>query len=143
MQIVVAVNLAQPSVLRIPRVIHRHRPLRQSVERKCAEIRGIFFQRGIPKRQWIKISFDALAQLLRWLAARRFTLCGQAKALQSIGIQSQLHRVVFLPPTFVFGEIQILAIPVAHVVHGLRHVVLENAIVLLIHFPLLGIGLAL
>ena len=123
-------------------MVHRHRPLSQSIERKCAEIRGVFFQRWIPKRQRIKISFDTLAQFIGRLAARRFALRGQAKALQGIGIQSQLHRIVFLAPAFVLGEIQILAIPVAHVMHGLGHVVLKHAIVLLVHLPLLGIGFA-
>ena len=32
-QVVVAVDLAQPGVLRVPRVVHRHRPLRDRVER--------------------------------------------------------------------------------------------------------------
>ena len=37
-QVVVAVDLAQPRVLRIPRVVHRHRPLRDRVERIGARV---------------------------------------------------------------------------------------------------------
>ena len=53
-----------------------------------------------------------------------------------------MDRVVLLPPAFFLGKVQILAVPVAHVVHGLGHVVLKDAIVLRIRLPLLGIGLA-
>jgi len=80
--------------------------------------------------------------MVGWLAARAFALGGQPKTLQSVRVQSQLHRVVLLTPALFLGEVQILPIPVAHVVHGLGHVVLEHAVVLRIGFPLFGIGFA-
>ena len=69
-QVVVAVDLAQPGVLRIPRVVHRHRPLRDRVERIGGEVGRGLFERRVPERQRIEVGVDALAQMLGRLAPR-------------------------------------------------------------------------
>ena len=141
-QVVVAVDLAQPGVLRVPRVVHRHGPLGNGVQRIGGQVGGVFFEGRVPKRQRIKIGVNALTQVLGRLAPFGFSLGGQAKGLQRVRVNGELHRVVLLAPAFVLGKVQIFPVPVAHVVHGLRHVVLEHAVVLLVRFPLLGVGLA-
>jgi hypothetical protein len=69
-------------------------------------------------------------------------LRGQAEELQRVGIQRQLDRVVALAPALVLGEVEVGAVPVAHVLLVFGHVVLEHAVVLGVHLPLLGVGLA-
>ena len=56
---VVAVDLAQPSVLRAPAVIHGHWPLRQGVDRKAF----VLIRAGVPDRQRVHTVLDALAQV--------------------------------------------------------------------------------
>ena len=137
-----AVDLAQPGVLRIPGVVHGHRPLRDGVERVAAQVGGCVFQGRIPKGQGVEIGVNAGAQMLRRLAAFCLALRGQAEGLQGIRINRQLHRIVLLPPAFFLRKVQVFAVPVAHEVHALWHVVLEHAVVLFVGFPLLGVGFA-
>ena len=142
MQVVVAVNLAQPGVLRIPRVVHGHRPLGNGIERVGRQVGGSLFQRRVPKGQRVKVGGNAFAQFIGRLTATALALGSQAKALQGVGVQRQLHRVALLAPALLFGKVQVSLVPVAHVVHALGQVVLEHAVVGRVGLPLLGVGLA-
>ena len=68
-QEVVGVNLPQPGVLRIPGVVHRHRPLGNRIEWVLVQIGYLSLQRLRVERQGIKMSFHALAQVVRRLFA--------------------------------------------------------------------------
>ena len=85
-QVVVRMNLAQPRVLRIPRVIHRHRSLGNRRQGKCIgamrRLDVLALQRCIVERQWIEVSVDPLTQMRRRLLARPSPLCSETESLQ-------------------------------------------------------------
>ena len=59
---VLAGDLAQPGVLRAPRVVHVHRPLRDArAAEMSSRVDRCFLERRIPERQRIEIGLDALA----------------------------------------------------------------------------------
>ena len=59
-----AVDLPEPRVLRAPAVIHRHRPLREGVQRKALVPLDHVSRRRIPEGQGIEIGLNARAMLL-------------------------------------------------------------------------------
>src|SRR5262245_59767343 len=67
---------------------------------------------------------------------------GKAKALQYFGIKLDDYRIGKFPQFHFLRPIVISLIPVAHVLMRFRHHVVKHAIVLGIHFPLLGIWFA-
>ena len=95
-QIVMRVYLAQPGVLRIPRVVHRHGPLGDRGERIFLFIRQRHFQRLVIKRQRIEIFFDAIFQMRGRLALAVAARC-EAKALQHLGVQLNHDRIAEAP----------------------------------------------
>ena len=93
-QVVVRVDLPQPRVLRIPRVVHRHRPLRDRGERIAREVGRLRFERRVVERQRIEVGLDALAQLGRRPPRRRaLALRGEAELLQHFRIDLDHDRV--------------------------------------------------
>ncbi len=60
-QPVVAEDLAQPRVLRMPRMVHLHRPLGQRVQREGRAVDPRFLERHVPERQRVEIGRDAVA----------------------------------------------------------------------------------
>ena len=141
-QVVVAVNLAQPGILRVPGVVHRHRALGDCVERVFDGVGGLFFQRHVIKRKRVEVGLYALAQMVRRLLAGTFALRRAPKALQKLGVDVNDDRVLVAPYACFLRPLHIAQVPVAHVLVFRRHLVMEHAVVLLVHVPLLGVGLA-
>ena len=100
------------------------------------------FQRLVEKRQRIEISFDALGQMSRRFARDAPALGGEAEFLQHFGIQVDQDRFAIARDAVALRPFQIALVPVAHVLVGTRQLVMEHAIVLLIHLPLVRIGFA-
>ena len=66
-QDVVRMNLSQPGVLRIPRVLHRHRSLGYGRERVLLLVGDLGFERFVVKGQGVEVCFDALSEPVRRL----------------------------------------------------------------------------
>jgi hypothetical protein len=81
---VVRVNLPQPGVLRIPGVVHRHRPLRDRRQRILVLVGRLPFQRVVVERQRIEEGLDALGQMCRRLARKTLALRRGAELLQDL-----------------------------------------------------------
>ena len=64
-QPVLAEDLAQPGILRVPGMVHLHRPLRDRVQRKAGGVDARFLERRIPERQRVEIGLDPGAVLFR------------------------------------------------------------------------------
>lgn len=141
-QHVLAVNLPQPRVLRVPRVIHRHRALRDGGERILREIGRIEFERGVPERQRIEILLDTRAQMLGRLPSLRASLRGETELLHHIGIELNEDRRIELSEAFFHEPFQIRSVLPAHVLQFLGHRVMEDAVVLRVFLPLIRIRFA-
>ena len=142
-QVVVRVDLAQPRVLRVPRVVHRHRPLRDRSERIAREIGRLRLQRRVVERQRIEVALDALAQVLRRLPARPLALRGEPELLQHLGIELDQDRIVEAAHAHALRPFHVALVPVAHVLVRRRQLVVEHAVVVRVHLPLLRVRLAL
>src|SRR5947207_15904656 len=82
-QAVLAEDLPQPGILRVPGMVHLHRPLGDRVQWKAAGIGAGFLERRVPEGQGVEIGPDARAVLLRrlyWPLA----LCRGPEALQRL-----------------------------------------------------------
>ena len=84
-----------------------------------------------------------LRRRCRRLLAVRLALRGEAELLQHFGIDVDVDRFGVTRQAVALGPFQVTLIPVAHVLVGLGQLVMEHAVVLFVHFPLLGVGLAL
>src|SRR6516162_8084802 len=91
-QSVVAEDLPQPSILRVPGMVHLHWPLRHRVQRKAPTFAPRFLERRVPKRQRVEIGRDPLAMCLG-----RHHLpvpaAGEAEALKRLDIELQYDRL--------------------------------------------------
>jgi hypothetical protein len=92
-QVVVRVDLAQPGVLRVPGVVHRHRPLRHRGERVLVLVGDLRFERLVIEGQRVEVGLDALFQVRRRLARDALALRREAEALQHLGIQVDQDRL--------------------------------------------------
>jgi len=86
-------DLAQPGVLRIPRVVHRHRALGHCGKRILVPVAGLHLQRLVVERQRVEIGSMRLA---RWAGGLRVmpALRGETEFLQHFGIQVDQDRFV-------------------------------------------------
>jgi len=141
-QIVLAMYLTQPRILRVPRVIHRHRPLRDGRERILRVIGRVVFERRIPERQRIEILLDARTQMIGRLASLRLALRGEPELLHHVRVERDHDRLVELAKALLDRKVQIRPIAVAHVLHRLGQRVVIDAVVLRVLFPLPRIRLA-
>ncbi len=87
--------------------------------------------------------FHPFTQVIRWLPAIRFTLCCQAELLQYLGIDVDIDGIGITQQRMAFCPLEITLVPVAHVLVRLRQLVVENTVVLLVHFPLIRVGFTL
>ena len=139
---VVRVDLSQPGVLRVPRVVHRHRPLRDRVERELREIGALRLQRLVIERQRIEVGLDPLAQVVGRLPRDPLALRREAELLEHFRVEMDQDRLgVALDPR-ALRPLEVALVPVAHVLVGRRQLVLEHAVVPRVHLPLPRIGLA-
>ena len=89
-----AEDLAQPGILRVPGMVHRHRPLRDRVQRKVAVGRCAASSNGaIPERQRVEIGRDALAVAFPAATTGAVALRREAEALQRLDIELQHDRL--------------------------------------------------
>ena len=122
-------------------MIHRHRPLRHRVERIQLKIGGLRFERRVIKRQRIEVFVYAFAQgLRRPPCVRTAALGSEAKFLQHFAIELDHHRVGEFSQLHFLRPFVIPLVPVAHPLMLFGHFVMEDAVVLRVHFPLIRIG---
>ncbi len=154
-QAVLGQDLPQPRVLRVPRVVHHHRPLGDRVQRilvgdgapaRCADraVRARAFERGVPEGQRIEILGQALAIDERGrLRPVVKPLSREAELLQRLRIhlQDHLHRRV-AEQRMLLRELEVVLVRVTVIAHVLRPAMHEETLVLDVALPLLRIGLA-
>src|SRR3954463_10198721 len=74
-------DLAQAGILRVPGMVHLHRPLGDCVQRKAVAVDALALEGRVPDRQWVEIALDARSVLLGRLP-RTVALRRQSEALQ-------------------------------------------------------------
>ena len=136
-------DLAQPGVLAVPRVVHRHRPLGQRVERELVGVDQFALERLVVERQRVEVGLDALRQVPRRPAAGTSALRGEAELLQHLGVQVHVDRLGVARHAVRPGPLEVALVPVTHVLVRLRQLVMEHAVVLRVHLPLPRVRLAL
>ena len=88
-QPVLAMDLAQPGVLRAPGMIHRHRPLGDRVEREGVRADLALLERDVPERQGIEIGLHPRPVVVRRLH-RAMALGSEAEFLQDLAVEQLL-----------------------------------------------------
>ena len=136
-------DLPQPAVLRIPRVIHRHRSLRDGRQRKLFAVGVGLLERCIPYRQRVEITLDARAQMIGRLASCGLALGREPEFLHHIRIQLDDDGLPEFAQAIFHRPVQIRSVAVAHELHVLGHHVVVEAVVLLVLLDLLRVGRAL
>ena len=124
-------------------MIHRHRPLRDGIERIALLVAQLRLQRLIVERQRIEEGFDALAQMLGGLLALGLALRRQPELLQDIRVQVQQDRFGITRQAVTLRPFQIALVPVTHVLETFRQFVMVVTVVLFIHLPLVRVRFAL
>ena len=97
-RVVVAVDRTQPGVLRVPRVIHRHRPLGDRAEGKAGGVGCRPLPAAGTRKGRVEVGGDVSRSAAGgWRPGSCLAPRG-GKALQRVGIHGELHRIVLLPP---------------------------------------------
>ena len=143
-QVVVRVDLAQPGVLRVPRVVHRHRPLRHRVERVLRRVGGLLLERRVVEGQRVEVGLAraraggpaAACPGCLPCAARRKRCRNSEYRWMTIGSRSRRRPHAAAPsPCSRWFQLRMYC-------SDGGSVVLEDAVVLRVHLPLLRVGLA-
>ncbi len=92
-EVVVGVNLSQPRILRIPRMVHRHGALGDRTQRELVTVGTGRLQRFVVERQWVKVLLHPLAQSLRRLLAGALALRRETELLQHLGVDMDIDRL--------------------------------------------------
>ena len=90
-QPVLSEDLAQPGILRMPGMVHLHRPLRDRVQRESGRFDARFLEWRIPERQRVEIGLDPGAVLFRRHDGS-VSLRRQTEALQRLDIELKDDR---------------------------------------------------
>ena len=87
-------------------------------------------------KQRIKMHLQAFSQTLGRFTSLALALCCQAELLQHLRIEMDGNGFSVTRHTVSACPVQIALVPVAHVLVGLRQMVVIDAVVLLVHLPL-------
>src|SRR6056297_2427741 len=133
------VDLAQPSVLAAPAMIHCHRALCQCVNREFFGVDAAILEWRIPDRQRVQRFADAFAQVVGGLALA-MALGGQLEAAQRLDIEVEDIGLWAVKYPQLHGPVLIDHVPRLVVAGGVGDVLHEEAAILDIAVQLLGVG---
>ena len=137
-------DLTQPHVLRIPRVVHEHRALGQREEGVFIRVDALLLKWFVPHRQRVEVLHQPLTvDLIVRLRAVVQALSRQAEFLQRLGIELHDDGLDLADETDIRRHLEVVLVGVAHVLLVVGPVVREEALVLDVLFPLVGVRLAL
>ncbi len=123
-------------------MVHRHRPLRHRIERVARRVGGLRLERRVVEGQRVEVGLDAFTQVIRRLLAAALALRREPEALQEFRVDVDHYGIVVAPQPRALRPCHVALVPVAHVLVFGRHRVVEDAVVLRVHLPLVGVGLA-
>ncbi len=139
---VVAVDLAQPGVLRAPGVVHGHGALGDGVKRKGRLVVALVLEGRIPEGQRVEIGLHPRPLRLGWLD-RAMAASGQAKALQDLAVDLEDDRLGPLDEATLGGVVEIGLVGVLEVTRRRWDLLVPEAVVGDVALELAGVGRAL
>src|SRR5262245_35925290 len=142
-QVVLREELPQPDVLRIPRVVHDHRPLGERVQRVAVGIDPRLFERLVPDRQRVEVSRQPFA-ILGALRLRAFveTEPSEPELRERLGPELHDHRLDLAEEARRNGLLLVAAVREAVILLAVAPVMGEERAVLDVALPLIGIRFA-